>query len=60
MASGSAAAGGREVDCLRVYSILDATSPNVAVQVWYDVGAKDDPEGRQKNRRVEIIVTGLR
>ena len=24
----------------------DASTPNVAVQVWYDVGSKDDPQGR--------------
>ena len=31
---------------LRVYGLRDATTPNVAVQVWYDVGAKDDPKDR--------------
>ncbi len=31
---------------LRVYAIRDATSSNVSVQVWYDVGSKDDPRGR--------------
>jgi zinc protease len=31
---------------LRVYSIQDRASPNVSVQVWYDVGSKDDPRGR--------------
>jgi zinc protease len=31
---------------LRVYSIRDTSSPNVSVQVWYDVGSKDDPRGR--------------
>jgi zinc protease len=31
---------------LRVYGIRDTTSPNVSVQVWYDVGSKDDPRGR--------------
>jgi zinc protease len=31
---------------LRVYSIRDTGSPNVSVQVWYDVGSKDDPAGR--------------
>ncbi|MDQ8756614.1 pitrilysin family protein [Sphingosinicella sp. LHD-64] len=31
---------------LRVYSIRDANSANVSVQVWYDVGSKDDPRGR--------------
>ena len=31
---------------LRVYSIPDPSSPNVSVQVWYDVGSKDDPAGR--------------
>ena len=31
---------------LRVYAIRDTSTPNVAVQVWYDVGSKDDPKGR--------------
>jgi len=31
---------------LKVYAIRDTTTPNVAVQMWYDVGAKDDPKGR--------------
>ncbi|WP_394663517.1 M16 family metallopeptidase [uncultured Sphingomonas sp.] len=31
---------------LRVYAIRDTTTPNVSVQVWYDVGSKDDPKGR--------------
>jgi zinc protease len=31
---------------LKVYSVLDAATPYVSVQVWYDVGAKDDPAGR--------------
>ncbi|MCU6455374.1 insulinase family protein [Sphingomonas sp. A2-49] len=31
---------------LRVYALRDTTTPNVAVQVWYDVGSKDDPQGR--------------
>src|SRR5919112_304884 len=31
---------------LRVYAIKDDSSPNVSVQVWYDVGSKDDPSGR--------------
>ncbi|WP_235091098.1 M16 family metallopeptidase [Sphingomonas lutea] len=31
---------------LRVYAIKDESSPNVSVQVWYDVGSKDDPRGR--------------
>lgn len=31
---------------LRVYSIRDANTSNVSVQVWYDVGSKDDPRGR--------------
>jgi len=31
---------------LRVYSIRDPNSANVSVQVWYDVGSKDDPRGR--------------
>ena len=28
---------------LRVYAIRDTSTPNVSVQVWYDVGSKDDP-----------------
>ncbi len=31
---------------LRVYAVRDTTSSNVSVQVWYDVGSKDDPKGR--------------
>ncbi|WP_242097814.1 pitrilysin family protein [Sphingomonas sp. CROZ-RG-20F-R02-07] len=31
---------------LRVYAIRDTTTPNVAIQMWYDVGSKDDPKGR--------------
>ena len=31
---------------LRVYALRDTSTPNVAVQVWYDVGSKDDPKGR--------------
>jgi zinc protease len=31
---------------LRVYAVRDTTSSNVSVQVWYDVGSKDDPRGR--------------
>lgn len=31
---------------LRVLTALDTATPNVTVQVWYGVGAKDDPRGR--------------
>src|SRR5215469_2653207 len=31
---------------LRVFTVVDHSTPNVAVQVWYGVGAKDDPPGR--------------
>ncbi|MEA3029166.1 MAG: zinc protease [Sphingomonadales bacterium] len=31
---------------LRVYAIRDPGSSNVSVQVWYDVGSRDDPRGR--------------
>jgi zinc protease len=31
---------------LRVYAIRDTSTPNVSVQMWYDVGSKDDPAGR--------------
>ncbi|KQM63323.1 peptidase M16 [Sphingomonas sp. Leaf17] len=31
---------------LRVYAIRDTATPNVAIQVWYDVGGKDDPKGK--------------
>ena len=34
------------VNGLRVYAIRDTSTPNVSVQVWYDVGSKDDPAGR--------------
>jgi len=31
---------------LRVYALRDTSTPNVAVQVWYDVGSRDDPKDR--------------
>src|ERR687883_156144 len=31
---------------MRVYSLEDHSSPTVAIQVWYRVGSKNDPEGR--------------
>ena len=31
---------------LQVYSIQDRTAPTVAINVWYQVGAKHDPAGR--------------
>jgi len=31
---------------LRVYAIRDPSSSNVSVQMWYDVGSRDDPRGR--------------
>lgn len=31
---------------LRVIAIRDTTTPDVSVQVWYDVGSKHDPDGR--------------
>src|ERR671938_937647 len=31
---------------LRVLSAVDTSSPTVAIDVWYHVGSKDDPEGR--------------
>jgi zinc protease len=31
---------------LRVVSLLDNSSPTVAIHVWYDVGGKNDPQGR--------------
>ena len=31
---------------LRAYSIRDTSTANVSVQMWYDVGSKDDPAGR--------------
>ena len=31
---------------LKVLSAVDKSSPTVAIQVWYKVGSKDDPEGR--------------
>lgn len=31
---------------LKVIAIRDTATPNVTVQVWYDVGSKHDPEGR--------------
>jgi zinc protease len=31
---------------LRVYAVRDPASAQVSVQVWYDVGSRDDPAGR--------------
>jgi len=31
---------------LQVYTIRDTRTANVSVQMWYDVGSKDDPAGR--------------
>lgn len=31
---------------LRIYAIRNTDTSNVSVQVWYDVGSKDDPRGR--------------
>jgi zinc protease len=31
---------------LEIYSVEDHSNPTVAVQVWYHVGSKDDPDGR--------------
>lgn len=31
---------------LRLFAIRDTGTANVSVQVWYDVGSKDDPKGR--------------
>ena len=31
---------------LKVYALRDPNTANVSVQVWYDVGSKDDPIGR--------------
>ncbi|HVF49641.1 MAG TPA: pitrilysin family protein [Pyrinomonadaceae bacterium] len=31
---------------MRVFTVQDKSSPTVAIQVWYKVGSKDDPEGR--------------
>jgi zinc protease len=31
---------------MKVFTALDRNTANVTVQVWYGVGAKDDPQGR--------------
>ncbi|HEX8371006.1 MAG TPA: pitrilysin family protein [Pyrinomonadaceae bacterium] len=31
---------------LKVVSVQDNTTPTVAIHVWYNVGSKDDPQGR--------------
>jgi zinc protease len=31
---------------MRFFSVADKSSPTVAIQVWYKVGSKDDPQGR--------------
>jgi len=31
---------------MHVVSAVDHSSPTVAIQVWYHVGSKDDPNGR--------------
>lgn len=53
-AAGSAAAAVKPIaytertlaNGLRVYAIRDTGTATVSVQVWYDVGSKDDPKGR--------------
>jgi zinc protease len=30
----------------RIYAIRDASAPSVSVNIWYDVGQRDDPKGR--------------
>ena len=36
---------------MQVLSVEDHASPNVAVQMWYHVGSKDDPQGRSGDRK---------
>ena len=31
---------------MRVVSLQENSSPSVAIHVWYNVGSKDDPQGR--------------
>jgi zinc protease len=31
---------------MKIVSLQDSTSPTVAIHVWYNVGSKDDPQGR--------------
>src|SRR5437764_6098138 len=31
---------------LRLLSVVDKSSPSVAITIWYHVGSKDDPQGR--------------
>ncbi|MBW8745920.1 MAG: insulinase family protein, partial [Sphingomonas sp.] len=31
---------------LRVFALPDKSATSVSVQVWYDVGGRDDPKGR--------------
>src|SRR5207244_11557883 len=31
---------------MRVLSVIDKSSPTVAINVWYHVGSKDDPDHR--------------
>jgi zinc protease len=31
---------------LRIYTMRDTRTANVSIQMWYDVGSKDDPAGR--------------
>ena len=33
-------------NCMRVLAAPDSSSPTVAIQVWYHVGSKDDPQHR--------------
>ena len=40
---------------LRVYAIRDTGTPNVSVQVWYDVGSKDDPKASPASRTCSNI-----
>jgi len=32
---------------LRPLSVMDKSSPSVAINVWYHVGSKDDPDHRR-------------
>src|SRR5690349_404798 len=31
---------------LKIVSVQDNTTPTVSIHVWYNVGSKDDPQGR--------------
>ena len=44
---------------LRVLTVEDHSSPTVAIQVWYKVGSKDDPDGRSGFAHLLLLIQSL-